>query len=953
MARSFLILLALAPPLVAAETIDFNRDVRPLLTKNCTTCHGGVKKAGEVSYLYREDVLGQGKSGKTIVVPGDPAASEMIRRLTTTDLDDRMPPADHHPEPLSAKDIATLTQWVNEGAKWGTHWSFQKPIQPALPKVADAGWPKTELDRFVLARLEAEKLKPSQPADPAAWLRRVSLDLTGLPPTMTEWNAFQSASKTSLPAAKEEAVDRLLASSAYGEHLAAMWLDLARYSDTFGFEKDPHRDIWPFRDWVIQAFNANLPFDQFTIKQLAGDLQENPEPGDFIASAFHRNTQNNTEGGTDDEEYRMGAVIDRVNTTWTAWNGMTFGCVQCHSHPYDPIPHQGYYEFLAFFNNAEDLDLNSDFPRTKVAVDAAQQGEAIRLEREIEQAREALNVQARDLARQMEGWKLFTATSAKATPDTGRVDQQKDGEFFSSGTNPTRAVFTLSGPATAFSAIKLSILPLNDDPAEWDEQGAVVSKFEAALVAADGSRRAVALREVISDFLAGPFDPNESLKEGKSGFGEYPMMKGPRTAWIVPNEAVRPQEGEELEITIRHGAVCNGSNQNCVLRRFRIELANDPSLVGFLASPERAEAWKALKTLRGNYNGIAGKTIPVMRDRPGEARRVTRQFIRGNRSMLAQVVQPGVPALFGGPKSSKNRLDMAQWMVGSENPLAARVLANRLWAGLFGIGIVETQEDFGSSGALPSHPALLDHLALRLRDHHRWELKPFLKEMVLSSTYGQRDKASPALIERDPRNRLFARGPRQRLTAEMVRDQALVVSGLLSKKMAGPPVYPPQPDGVWRSVYSGQKWKTSEGEDRYRRAIYTYSKRTSGYPAFLTFDAPTRDLCSARRIATNTPLQALVTLNDPAHMEFAQALAKRMLQAGPTLPAQLGHGYQSLTLAEATPAILKTLTGLYLDVLADYQSHPAESVKLAATPEEAALVLVANTLLNSDLALNR
>ncbi len=957
MIRKFLapiLALPVASTLAREEPrIDFNEQIRPLLTKNCTTCHGGVKKAGDVSFLYREDVLGKGESGRPVVVPGRPGESELLRRIRTDDPDDRMPPPDHHPEPLPPGDVALFEKWIAQGAEWGDHWAYVKPTEPAQPEVKDAAWPRTSLDHFILARLEAEELKPSPPAPPADWLRRVSLDLTGLPPTLEERDAFETAAAQDLEQAKAEAVDRLLASSAYGEHLAAMWLDLARYSDTFGLEKDPHRDIWPYRDWVIRAFNEDLPFDQFTIKQLAGDLIEDPAPDDLIATAFHRNTQNNTEGGTDDEEWRMAAVMDRVSTTWTAWNATTFACVQCHSHPYEPIPHEDYYRFLTLFDQSEDIDQNNDWPKTKVAHDPARQGEAVALEKDIATTRKALNNRAREVAGQIKDWSLFKSTSAAAQPDTGKVAQNDQGDFLSSGTNPTRAVFTLTGEASPFAALRFQILPLSDDPRQWEEQGAVASQIEAHLVNSDGSRTPISFSEVVADFLAGPYDPNDSLKKGASGFGEFPTMKQPRTAWLVPREPVVPAEGDQLELTIRHAAVCNGNNQNCVLRRFRVELSNDPSLVAFLNRPERAAGWQSLDELRKRYQAIPGMTIPVMRERSEAARRPTRLFIRGNRSTLDELVQPGLPGLFGEKAKAADRLDMARWLVGPDNPLAARVLANRLWASMFGIGLVETLEDFGSSGTLPSHPELLDHLALRLRDHHQWHLKPFLREIALSATYGQDNKTDSSLLQRDPRNRLLARGPRQRLTAEMVRDQALVVSGLLTEQVGGKPVYPPQPDGIWRSVYNGQTWTTSTGPDRYRRAIYTYRKRTSGYPAFLTFDAPTGDVCTARRIATNTPLQALVTLNDPAHMEFAQALARRMADHAPDLPPRLAHGWEIVTLEVPDPETLDTLTRLYQDALTEIKANPGDTAKLADSPEQAALVLVANTILNSDAALNR
>ena len=946
-------LSSFALPAMADSAISFNDQIRPFLTKNCTTCHGGVKKAGDVSFLYRDDVLGKGKSGKTVVVPGAPEKSELLRRIKTSDPDDRMPPPDHHPEPVSASDIAVIEQWIAEGAEWGDHWAYLKPAEPAKPTAQKTDWPKKPLDHFILARLEDEKLEPSKPASPAEWLRRVSLDLTGLPPTLAESHAFRESAAKDLPQAKEDAVDRLLASPAYGEHIAAMWLDLARYSDTFGMEKDPHRNIWPFRDWVIKSFNQDLPFDEFTIKQLAGDLLKNPAPDDLIASSFHRNTQNNTEGGTNDEEWRMAAVMDRVSTTWTTWNATTFACVQCHSHPYEPIPHEDYYRFLTLFDQSEDIDQNSDWPKTKVANDSNLQPETVRLEKEVTGTRKSLNDTARDLAEKIDDWSLFQTTASVAKPETGKVAQNEKGDFLSSGTNPTRAVFTLTGPAKPFAALRLDILPLSDDPKEWEEQGAVASQVEATLIKTDGARQTIAFSEVISDFLAGPYEPNDALKKGRNGFGEFPTMKQPRTAWIIPESPVNPAEGDQLEITIHHGAVCNGENQNCVLRRFRIELSKDPALTDFISQPSRAEDWQKLAALEKRHKEIPGMEIPVMRERSPEARRPTRLFIRGNRSTLDERVEPGIPDLFGGPEKADDRLDMARWLVGPENPLAARVLANRLWAAMFGTGLVETLEDFGSSGALPSHPELLDHLALRLRDHHQWHLKPFLREIALSATYGQDNKTESQLLQRDPRNRLLARGPRKRLSAEMVRDQALVISGLLSENVGGKPVYPPQPDGVWRSVYNGQKWNTSTGPDRYRRAIYTYRKRTSGYPAFLTFDAPTGDVCTARRIATNTPLQALVTLNDPAHIEFAQALAQRVTKHSPELPARLAHAWELLTLKAPDPETLDTLTRLYDDILAEIKATPGDTAKLASSPEEAALVIVANTILNSDAALNR
>ncbi len=945
-------LLLVGAPWVTADTVDFNRHVRPILTKNCTTCHGGVKKAGDVSYLYREDTLGKGESGKTIVVPGNAKASEMIVRLLAKDPDERMPPPDHHPKPLPKEDIETLTRWIEQGAEWGVHWAFQKPEEHPLPEVSASSWPKQDLDRFILGLLDSEGLTPSSEAGPAEWLRRASLDLTGLPPSPEEFAGFERAISVDREAGYAAAAERLLGSTAYGEKWAAMWLDLARYSDTFGFERDPPREIWPFRDWVIDAFNSDMSYDLFTIKQLAGDLLENPEPGDLIATAFHRNTQNNAEGGTDDEEYRMAAVIDRVNTTWTAWNATTFGCVQCHSHPYDPIPHEGYYNFLAIFNNSEDVDIDSDWPKTKVAKDMSRQGEVVALEKEIHERRETMNGQLREIAGKVDDWQPLTFNTAVVKPSTGKLTQQGNQIVVTSGTTPPDCVFELESEAKPVSVIQVEIFPEQDDPAEWRGGGAVIAGFEASYVSSDGKQRAIPFREVAADFLAGPFDPNDSLKKNDAGFGDYPMIKSPRTAWFIADKPIHPESGERLEIRIRHGAKCN-ETQNTVLPRFRVSVSAGESLTGFLDTNEHRRIREEVRQLNKRYDGIPGTMIPVMLERSAAATRESRLFARGNRMTLGKVVKPGVPELFGGPKTSTDRLGMARWMVSNDNPLAARVLANRLWAELFGIGIVETLEDFGSSGTLPSHPELLDFLALRLRDGHKWHLKPFLKELVLSATYRQSNKTSPALLEKDPRNRLLARGPRNRLTAEMVRDQALAVSGLLSRNMGGPPVFPPQPDGIWRGVYSKATWETSKGENRYRRAIYTYNKRTAGYPAFLTFDGSSRDVCLARRVPTNTPLQALVTLNDPAYIEFAGAFAKRMADAGPDLRSRLNLGYRMLTLRDASAGVLDTLTSLHQDALAEYRKKPDEAAKIASNPDEAAMVLVANTLLNSDPALNR
>lgn len=927
-------LLFLALPALAAEPVEFNRDIRPILTKHCTACHGGVKAAGGISYIFREMALSQGESGAYPIVPGKPAESEMLKRIRSQDPDEVMPQPKHGP-PLPEAEIALIERWISEGAEWQDHWSFVPPVETAVKEISDEKWPAVGLDRFVMQRLDREKLKPSPEAGPEEWLRRASFDLTGLPPSPDDLAKLKSAMESDPTAARGAVVDRLLASPSFGERWAAVWLDLARYADTYGFEKDPHRDIWPYRDWVIRAFNSDMPYDQFTIEQLAGDLLPDATADQRLATAFHRNTQTNTEGGTDDEEFRVAAVIDRVNTTWTTWQATTFACVQCHSHPYDPIAHEEFYKFYAFFDSTEDYDQDDDFPRMKVSEEASS------LEIRMRVLREQLNAAGRELA---EGdWKPFTPD--EFAPSHGKLQLAADGTIRSEGTLPQGNTHKVSGPAADFSALRLWILPDSEDPKKWPERGSLVSEFQVDLIL-DGKTRPVEMKEVFADYLGGPRDPTPA-----GNVGGFPKLDGPRWFVFVPAEPVEAAPGARIEISMKQKGQTAG-NQATPVRGFKFEISDRPEWTALIKDPERAALWNTRREMQEEYKKIKGPMVPVMVER---APRETRFFAGGNRLTKGEVLTPGVPQLLAGsaPAEGMTRLDMARWISSRENPLTARVMVNRLWGELFGLGLVRTAEDFGTSGTPPSHPELLDHLALRFQGQHQWSVKSMLRELVLSATYRQTHRASPALVERDPENQLLARGPRNRLSAEMVRDQSLAVGGLLSPKMHGPPVYPPQPAGVWNSVYSGATWKDSEGEDRYRRGIYTYLKRTSGYPGFLTFDAPSRDLCSARRLVSNTPLQALVTLNDPAHIEAAQGLARQMSGHSPDLGAQLAFGVLLATQQTATPEMIAELASLQSDATAEYEKTPAESAKLAETPAAAALVLVANTILNLDSALTR
>jgi hypothetical protein len=632
--KVFIPLLVTASALLGAD-VDFGREIRPILAKNCFACHGPDESARQASMHLdtRKAATGEDGSHKAIL-PGDSANSRVVLRITHPDLP--MPPSG---ERLSAEEIALIKRWIDEGAHYDTHWAFEAPVRPELPAVNNPQWPRNEVDRFVLARLEQEGIEPSPEAGRHTLVRRLYLDLIGLPPTPEQVEAFVNDNS---PNAYEKVVDELFASPHYGERWARVWLDLARYADSKGYESDSLRSIWPYRDWVIRALNDNMPFDRFTIAQLAGDLLPVMSQDSLIATGFHRNTMTNDEGGTDNEEFRDLAIKDRLATTGQVWMGMTWGCAQCHSHKYDPLSHKEFYQLYAFLNQTADADTEQDTPKLE-------------------------------------------------------IDKET--------------------------------------------------------------------------------------------------------------------------------------------------------------------------------------TTLVVRELPPDQQRRTRIHNRGSFLDPGDAVEAAVPAaLHPFPeKAPRNRLGLAQWLVDKRNPLTARVTANRFWARLFGTGIVETEEDFGNQGAAPTHPQLLDWLATEFM-RLKWDMKAIQKSIVMSATYRQSSDVTPERLERDPRNQLLSRGARVRLSAEMVRDQMLAVSGLLSEKMYGKPVMPLQPDKVWQVVYSGDSWETSEGEDRYRRALYTLWRRTSPYPSMITFDAPSGEVCTLRRVQTNTPLQALVTLNDPISLEAAQRLAARALE---------------------------------------------------------------------------
>jgi hypothetical protein len=988
------LVFAMLPGVMNAAGIDFARDIKPIFTEHCTACHGGVKHSGGVSLVYQSKVLEPAKSGDIPVVPGNPEKSALIARVITTDADEIMPPPKHG-KPLPEKDVRLLREWIRQGAPWDQHWAFAPPKAPARPVLKHEAWVKQPLDAFVLARLEQEGLRPSPEAEGLPWLRRVSFDLTGLPPSLEDVRALPTISP-------EKIVDRLLKSPAFGERWASVWLDLARYADSQGYEADKPRIIWPYRDWLVRAFNADMPYNQFTLRQLAGDLLPQATLDDRIATAFHRNTPTNSEGGTDDEEFRVVAVVDRIATIWRTFQGITFNCVQCHSHPYDPIEHREFYDFMAFFNTQKDWDLPEDEPKLRVPLKEADFARAQQLDARLQELRGAKVEECAKRSTETD-WKPLEPCCVQSSGQTKLVTKKAaDGvtDVVAEGTVSHYSVFTIDAPVpkgvNKLTALKMEALPLDPLKAQTTaELGFVVSQLRAIVVTPETEKAVLAATSVepekiveaavsqakakkaasprepervknppvqpgeitfthaLDDEANPVFDAQTTLNADKGGWGANPRMTHPRRLVLIPSRPADLPPGAKLRIVLRHDEGGFGYAP-LVTNRSRFAVSDSDAWTRHVTDKAFTGREQELAKLEKDRAAIANALMPVLVEQDASLRRGTAVFTRGDWLNKGEKVSPGIPAVFGSLPVSREpaRLNLARWMASARNPLTSRVAVNRVWEQLFGVGIVETLEDFGTSGQPPSNHALLDHLAVRFQTELGWSLKRLLSELVLSATYRQSAKTTPELLQRDPRNRLLARGPRTRLSAEMMRDNALAVSGLLSPKMFGPPVMPVQPEGIWRAARSGLKWKNAEGEDAHRRSLYTYWRRSSPYPSSLTFDAPDRLLCSARRSTTNTPLQALVTLNDPVFIEAAVALAKRVQTAGD--PAkQLAQAFELATGTRPGDADLRDLSALHAAALAEYRRDPKLAQPLGGTPEKAALAVVANAILNLDIVLTK
>ena len=990
---------------------EFERDIRPIFASRCYECHGEKKQKSGIRFDRKSSVFEGGDSGTPLVIAGKSSESILLERLTTKDEDEIMPPKG---DPLTPEQIALIRAWIDAGAEWPEeksagkkHWAYEKPVRRSLPRVEKDLKPVNGLDHFIFHRLESEKLRPSREADPAVLLRRVTLDLTGLPPTLAEVDAFLADKSTR---AYEKVVDRLLASPHYGERWARLWLDLARYADTQGYEKDDRRNIWPYRDWVINALNRDLPFDQFTVDQLAGDLLPNATRDQKVATGFNRNTLTNTEGGTDDEEFRHEAIVDRVNTTMSVWMASTFSCAQCHNHKYDPFTMRDYYQFYALLNQTADADRPDEAPVIKLPT-PKQEAELARLQKELAAAEAEYQVESPELAVARKEWEERTLAELKhwrlldpseiRSEGGATLSKQKDSSILAGGTNAPNDVYTIVAEIDlkTISAVRLEVMPdaslpsksLGRQPSgrfvltgfegEWAPKGDPEAKQPLVFsrAEADYNQDKYHITNVISGI---------KTNAGWATSAAEATGRVERVAWFTVAERPPFESGATLTIRLRHDSKWPEAN----LGRFRLsvtsmdEVAPPPKLpeqvrVALLAEKRSEKVDREidkhfratvpeLKKVRDSIAGLKKQQTeidaevarsPVMEtiEKPRE----TFMLIRGGFLSKGDKIGPGFPGVFGSGASASNtldRLDLARWLASEENPLTARVTVNRVWEQYFGIGLVETSEDFGTQGEPPSHPELLDWLASEFMEQG-WSLKALQKTIVMSAAYRQDSKAAPELLQRDPYNRLLARGPRLRLEAEMIRDQALAISGLLSRKIGGPSVFPPQPDGLWQVVYSGDAWKTSKGDDRYRRGLYTFWRRTMPHPAMTTFDAPSREFCVVKRTRSNTPLQALNLLNDPAYVEAAQTLARRMVaEGGATENEKAGYGLRLCVTRTPAPKEIARLVALYREQLTHFETNSEAARKLAGEKcdaEQAAALaawtIVANVLLNLDEVISK
>lgn len=987
-----------APGIAAAkkQAIEFARDIQPIFEANCYTCHSGPQPKAQLRLDRGAAALKGGMSG-AVIQPGNSGSSRLIHRVSGMGGEPRMP---FGRKPLSDDQIALLKLWIDQGAKWPDsaqtaggevtkHWAYVPPVRPKVPAVRNKDWVRNPMDAFILERLEKEGLKPSPEASREKLIRRVSLDLIGLPPTPKEIDDFIRDER---PDAYERLVDRLLASPHYGERWARPWLDLARYGDTNGYEADSRRSIWKYRDWVIAALNRDMPFDEFTIEQLAGDLLPDATVEQKIATGFNRNSLFNEEGGVDKDEEFWVDQVDRVNTTTTVWLGSTVACAQCHNHKFDPFTQKEYYQFLAFFNNVEykekDFgDTSHKYVEPELALPTPdQQVRRDELQKRIDALEAKLKTQTPELDAEQgqwetamkaleSSWAALEVSSARSLAGT-KLDRQPDESWLASGENPATDTYVIEGRASgqqSVTSVRIEAVPDPSLPRGGPGRD-VYGNFSLTSVRLESGEK-----QPIAVALAKADDGHVKKAKDKPETGLW-TIDASRQEHRLPRQLVlvlaKPVSGP-LRITLVFASEFSGQG----IGRFRLSATSISSpektvetpaeLRPLLAIPpeqrsakqagdlskafrEVAASLKAdhneMKKLREELDSLGIATTLIMSERPATEAPSAKVRIRGSFLSPGDTVYAGTPAALnpwpeGAPK---NRLGLAKWLVSRDNPLTARVAVNRIWEQYFAHGLVETSEDFGTQGERPTHPKLLDWLAVEFMEGG-WSRKAIHRLIVTSSTYRQDSRVTPELNERDPYNRLLARGPRFRAEAEMVRDIVLSASGLLSLKIGGPSVFPYQPEGVWDNPYSDDRWKMSQGEDRYRRGLYTFARRTAPYPSMTVFDAPSRELCTVRRVRTNTPLQALTTLNDPVFFEAAQALAKRIGQeAGPSEADRAALAFRLCTGRHPKQNELNEIVRSYNQELDTFRQHPELTAKLAGPAELAAWTIISNSLLNLD-----
>lgn len=904
MKKSLLIILLVAAAgavlyyvLFPSNKIDFNTQVKPIFNKKCIACHGGVKQQGNFSLLFREEALQKTKSGKYAIIPGNASGSELIKRIKAKDAEERMP---YKHEALSAAEISVLEKWIEQGAAWGTHWAYAAVQKTVVPQETNS-WIKNDIDKFIFKKLKEEKLQAAAAADKATLLRRVSLDLIGLPPSA---NIVQQFLKDTTANAYNTLVDSLLASPAYGEKWTTMWLDLARYADTKGFESDRQRNIWKYRDWVIKAFNADKPYNDFLTEQIAGDLMPGADEDKYIATAFHRNSLTNDEGGTDNEEFRTAAVMDRVNTTWSAIMGTTFNCVQCHSHPYDPFKHEEYYNFMAFFNNTRDEDLPKEYPLLR----SYTKGKDSIIYNHVTQWLQ------QNVTPQEAEWFRFFLKTQQPSVNSHLCDSYHKGVLFQNN----YASLDINGSCRLAN---------------------IVTSGKGQFIYRYLNSKPGAVLNVYADSLKGQLLKRIILSDTKSQFNvemiDLPLLVGKHDIWFEYKTTSKKDTLPILFDWMAFAPAFPGSNKS-----------------GF----------EIVKKEFVDLLMMGTEEIPIMLENNAEQKRNTYIFERGSWLSKGAMVAPAVPGIMNAMPAGApaNRFGLAMWLTDKKNPLTARTMVNRLWEQLFGAGLAETLEDLGTQGVPPVHKELLDYLSWKFMYDYNWSIKKLLKEIVNSAVYQQSSVATQVLLQKDPNNILLARYARVRLTGEQLRDQGLAVSGLLSKQMFGASVMPYQPEGIWASPYNGAKWKMNQGDSQYRRAVYTFWKRTAPYPSMINFDGGSREVCVVRRIRTNTPLQALNTLNDSAFLVMAKAMALTLnAEKNGSAADKIATGYYKMFYKTISKQKLDALHELYNKAFTEFERNKTATNELMgdknkmALPQDAAMTVVANAMMNLDEWVNK